>query len=298
MFRTTCTASDGKQLALWRWDAANPKGTLVILHGMAEHARRYDAFAVSMMKAGYSVLAPDLRGHGETAAQTELGDFGPGGWKRIVRDVHEVTREARTDRVVLMGHSMGSTVAACAAQAFGESYCGLILSTPVLGDASLRKVAPAVAKAVGFFAGEHKPSVLLDQLSFGKFNKPYEPASSHFKWLSSVNETVELYDKDPLCGFICTAEFFRQVASMINASLREENIRRVPDALPVEIFAGGRDPAGKFGEQARFIRDRWTALGKHVGLTIYPESRHEIHHDVDAEAMTQEVASLLHEWCA
>lgn len=295
MFSSTFQASDGKAIRLWRWDAAEPKGTLLIVHGMAEHARRYDRFAVEMMKRGFSVIAPDLRGHGETATATELGDFGPGGYKRVLQDLREI-RETVTTPCVLMGHSMGSSLAQTLAQTDGASFSGLILSGVALGDAKTRGMAPAVAKVVSFLSGGKKPSAMLDSMSFGAFNKPYEPAPTKFEWLSSDREEVMKYVNDPLCGFVCSADFFVNLATMIVEELKPENIARVPKDLPVEIFTGGKDPAGGMGEHGRLLHRLWTEAGLSVGLTIYPDSRHEILNDVDKGAMTEAIAECLQEW--
>jgi len=295
MFGANFQASDGKPVRLWRWDAADPKGTLLLVHGMAEHAARYDRFAVALMKKGFSVWAPDLRGHGETAAQSELGDFGTGGYRRVLQDLREIRRMIQTP-CVLMGHSMGSSVAQMLAETDGASFDGLILSGVALGDAKTRGVAPAVAKTIGFVAGGKKPSPLLNSMSFGSFNKPYEPAPTPFEWLSSDREEVMKYVSDPLCGFLCSANFFADVATMIREILKPANIARIPKDLPVEIFTGGQDPAGGMGEHGKLIHRLWTEAGLNVGLTIYPDSRHEILNDVDREAMTEAIAACLQEW--
>ncbi len=295
MFGATFHASDGKSIRLWRWDAAEPKGTLLLVHGMAEHAKRYDRFAVEMMKRGYSVLAPDLRGHGETATQSELGDFGPGGYKRVLQDLREIRETVKTP-CVLMGHSMGSSLAQNLAQSDGASFSGLILSGVALGDAKTRAMAPAVAKIAAFVTGGKKPNGMLDSMSFGSFNKPYEPAPTKFEWLSSDREEVMKYVKDPLCGFVCTSNFFAELATMIVEELKPANIAKIPKDLPVEIFTGAHDPAGGMGEHGRLIHKLWTDAGLSVGLTIYPHSRHEILNDADREAMTEAIAECLQEW--
>ena len=48
------------------WPAAQPRAraSVLIAHGMGEHSGRYQPLAQVLNKAGYHVLAPDLRGHG------------------------------------------------------------------------------------------------------------------------------------------------------------------------------------------------------------------------------------------
>ncbi len=61
---------DGTVLQCYLWDdVRNPKGVVQISHGMAEHARRYDAFAAFLNKNGYVVYADDHRAHGMTSTK-------------------------------------------------------------------------------------------------------------------------------------------------------------------------------------------------------------------------------------
>ena len=48
-----------------RWEPADkPVAVLQIVHGIAEHAARYDEFATFMAKQGFLVVAEDHMGHG------------------------------------------------------------------------------------------------------------------------------------------------------------------------------------------------------------------------------------------
>ena len=70
------TATDGTQMAGRQWLANarseeagpnKPLGTVLIVHGMGDHSGRYEPMATSFAKSGWSVFAPDLRGHGRTS---------------------------------------------------------------------------------------------------------------------------------------------------------------------------------------------------------------------------------------
>lgn len=72
------TSFDNTILQCYIWnDVKNPKGVVQISHGMAEHARRYDAFAQFLNAAGYIVYADDHRAHGMTSTkQSKKGIYG------------------------------------------------------------------------------------------------------------------------------------------------------------------------------------------------------------------------------
>src|SRR5262245_15934678 len=85
------TASDAKEIHCYGWHAAGkPRAFIQIAHGMGEHAARYRDVAQRLVAAGYLVVANDHRGHGETSGPDHLGDFGPGGWDRVIQDVYEI----------------------------------------------------------------------------------------------------------------------------------------------------------------------------------------------------------------
>src|SRR5262249_5894870 len=51
----------------WRPRAGEPRGVVVIHHGLADHSDRYTGFAERLVHAGYAVWALDMRGHGRSA---------------------------------------------------------------------------------------------------------------------------------------------------------------------------------------------------------------------------------------
>lgn len=61
------------ELACYLWDdVKNPKGVVQIIHGMQEHAKRYNDFAEYLNTQDLIVFASDLRGHGQTAIMNNL----------------------------------------------------------------------------------------------------------------------------------------------------------------------------------------------------------------------------------
>ncbi len=47
----------------------DPRGVLVLCHGLGEHARRYDHVAERLTEIGLVVYAPDHRGHGRSGGK-------------------------------------------------------------------------------------------------------------------------------------------------------------------------------------------------------------------------------------
>jgi alpha-beta hydrolase superfamily lysophospholipase len=140
---STFTASDGDNLAMQDWPLAEgvtQRGTVVIAHGLGEHAGRYDHVARRLNEWGFAVRGYDHYGHGEsggvrgalTVESRLVDDLG---------DVIESTRLRMTPGLplILMGHSMGGLVAASLVALEKVRIDGLVLSSPAL-DAGLTPV--------------------------------------------------------------------------------------------------------------------------------------------------------------
>ncbi len=271
-------ANDGVELQCYHWPVEEPRAVVVLVHGMAEHALRYGAFARRLNDAGFAAAALDLRGHGRMGQGGLRGDFGPGGWRAVVEDVHDLCRWAGEQYpgrpVALFGHSMGSMFACAAMETFGSelgavALCGVTVDLPVR-----RAVAPAIARVLGALQGRQKPSAPLHAMTFGAFNKAFRPTRTPFDWLSRDPAEVDDYAADADCGYACTAAFYEQVARMLLFTLRGAHVERIPRALPILLVSGGDDPVGNFGDAGRALLRQYQQMGLCVRLILYPQARH------------------------
>ncbi len=95
-----------------------PQGLFHVAHGMTEHISRYDGFMRKMAEEGFICYGYDHLGHGYTAnGESDLGYLGS--WKLLVEDLQNVSRLIKSEHpslpCYLLGHSMGSFIARCAA---------------------------------------------------------------------------------------------------------------------------------------------------------------------------------------
>ena len=94
---------------------------LVFVHGFPLNrgtwSKQVDAF-----KTSRRVIAPDLRGLGESEASA-----GPVTMSRFAEDLYELLKHLGTGPVILVGHSMGGYVALAFAKAYSQTLQGLVL---------------------------------------------------------------------------------------------------------------------------------------------------------------------------
>lgn len=151
---TTFTASDGDNLAVQDWQlrgGAQPRAVLLVVHGLGEHAGRYDALAQKLNAWGFAVRSYDQYGHGDSGGVR--GGLPQAG--RLIDDLQDIvesTRKRMPDTpLVLLGHSLGGLVAAGFVARGVLPVDGLVLSSPALAT-RLSPVQKLLMKIVPRFA--------------------------------------------------------------------------------------------------------------------------------------------------
>jgi pimeloyl-ACP methyl ester carboxylesterase len=109
------------------WPSAAPRATALLLHGFMDAAGTWDLVAPSLAEAGLRVLAPDLRGFGEGARIPSGGYYHFPDYVFDVADLVDALVPARSPLVVV-GHSMGGTVATLFAGSFPSRVTGLVVA--------------------------------------------------------------------------------------------------------------------------------------------------------------------------
>jgi alpha-beta hydrolase superfamily lysophospholipase len=294
----TLAAADGTNLCCYEWPAENARAAVVILHGMAEHAARYGRFAAALNGAGIAAVAMDLRGHGKTAASGTKGWFAEkDGWRLVLEDIRQLSlwaREKYAGRpLVLFGHSMGSVFAGVAQSVYGEMYRASVLSGVNADIPVRRNVAPYIAKIISALQGRRNPSPMLDNLTFGSYNRRFKPARTKFDWLSRDVAEVDKFLSDENCGFISTGAMFADVSRALLESLKKTNISRIPKSLPVFIVSGAEDPAGMNGRAAAFFEKRYRAAGLDVTAKVYEKTRHEPLNETNRDEVTADILGFI-----
>lgn len=269
---STVTTRHGVDLFLHRWQPASgdePKARIALVHGLAEHAGRYDALALALNAEGIELIAVDLRGHGKSSgARVSVRYF-----IDYLRDTDVLieacaaTPPAGTP-LFLMGHSMGGAIAALyAAERAQENHlAGLILSSPAL---KIGPGAPRWKASLSRIAGLVLPRMAAFSI---------DPAL-----LSRASGVVEAYRRDPLVHHGAVPA---RTAAQILAGMDRVAAKRGAITLPLLVFHGTADaicdPAGSREFEANVGSTDST-------LAMYEGSVHETLNDLDRDRVIREL---------
>ncbi len=127
----TIQGKNGINLAYRSWNTtAREKALVVIVHGLGDHAGRYETLINAFKTRGVSFYALDLRGHGKSQGKRghvesfldHVEDL-----KYFINHVKEINNEKP---LILVGHSMGGSIAARYALTYQDDIDALVLSSP------------------------------------------------------------------------------------------------------------------------------------------------------------------------
>ena len=104
------TMSDGAEMTTRTFEAKGPsKGTVIALHGIQDYSIAFRAMAQEVTEKGYTLIALDQRGHGNSPVKGKWG-----GEDRMIADLQELTEDVRAKEkgkpVIWLGESMGGAV--------------------------------------------------------------------------------------------------------------------------------------------------------------------------------------------
>ena len=288
--RQILTAPDGHKIHMHMWSPEVAAARVIqILHGLGEHAARYERFAHAAASRSYVVCVHDHRGHGPHTE--ELGHFADdNGWHLLVADallVQDFSRERFADAPhVLLGHSMGSYIAQSFAMHYGDRLSALILSASTWTSRLQLFPALAIAHIEAWRLGIRGKSALLNKLGFGDFNKQFAPARTEMDWLSRDATEVDKYIADPSCGGPYSCGLWLDLLRGLIDISSDNSLARVPASLPLLITGGECDPIGGDRGMTRLMMHYAQSGHQRISVKIFPDGRHEMLNESNRDEVT------------
>lgn len=292
---------EGKQKNYFRiWHPDKPAvGIVLLLTGMVEHVRRYDAFARFLTEHGFLVAAGDHRSQGQTGLKNgRLGALEKGGFRRIIMDqkyyVDMLRREHPGLPIFLIGHSWGSLMCQKFIQKYSDSIDGVVLLGSFKQERSKIWAGQIFLRLIMLVTGEYFNSKLANDLAFLSNNKKFENEFSKFAWLCSDLNEVRRYEQDPMCGYLVSNNFLYELSGAILQLYHSEQLRQIRKDLPLLLISGGADPLGGNGRWVMDLYLMYKKLGiEGVQLKLYDQMRHEVLHEKGKEEVFAKILAFL-----
>lgn len=272
------------------------KGVLQICHGMVEYIDRYHEFAEYMSENGYYVTGHDHLGHGKSIqSEEELGYFDETrGNQYVIGDIQklrEMTMKKYPDApYYMLGHSMGSFLLREYLTMYGKGLDGAVIMGTGYQSALILNAGQLVCRVIAAFKGWKHRSRFVDNLSFGSYNKRFEPSETTKDWITSDREKRQKYVEDPLCSYMFTLGAYYQMFEGMKVLTKKESLERIPKDLPILFVSGKDDPVGAFGKSVTKVYEKYKSAGIHnVSIHLYQGDRHEILNEVDREKVYHDI---------
>jgi acylglycerol lipase len=266
-------AGDGNCLQGYAW--APPEGTpvraaVVVVHGLGDHARRYAGLAQALNAQGVAVLAQDHRGHAGSGGARQRIDSVEQAAGDVQLALQQAARRWPGVPLVLHGHSFGGLVVTHVAAAAAQPLAGLIVSSAALQrPAGVSGVQIGIVRTLSALA----PGLGLEPLEASKVVR--EPAAQ------------AALTADPL---IAREKLPARTVAALLTGVDTIQPRLAQVRQPLLVLHGGADtvtpPAG-----SRALHERAASAEK--TLRLYDAARHDLLHEPEAAAVTQEIVAFV-----
>jgi alpha-beta hydrolase superfamily lysophospholipase len=263
-------SAGGGKVAYRAWPHAGAAITFAVVHGLGEHAGRYDRFARGMAARHMGTFAVDLQGHGQSPGQRGHVDSWSQ-WTDEVAGFVEHVASLVQGEVVPVGHSFGGATLLSTVLAGKLPNTGrFIVSSPAL---KVKVAVPAWKIKVGTAASKLLPRLALDN--------EVDP-----KLLSRNPEVVEAYRTDPLVHSKISSRLYTEWLTATTQILDRAGEIKVPFLILAGTDDGLIDPEG-----SKQLHRKAPAMSE---LQLLQGRYHEPFNDRDNE----EVFTLINNWLA
>ena len=254
-----------------RLEAAQPRATILIVHGMGEHGGRYIELAENLASRGFTCYLPDLRGFGKSGGKRgcirRFEDY--------FRDLNSVQRAIRSREGSLgnffLAHSYGGLIVASYLATHPEpSALGMVLTSPNFGIAIH---VPAWRHLLG----------VLGSVCFPDFTQPNRV---DHRTLTHDLGHLKKHENDPLIHDRISGRLYTELVTRIRSSSKAASLISVPSL----VLQAGEDHVVSREATERFYQ----ALGSSdKTLEIFEGLYHEVLNETSRHSIFSQIGDWL-----
>ncbi|KAA0111177.1 alpha/beta hydrolase [Mycolicibacterium sp. P1-5] len=254
---------------VWTPDT-EPRGIVVLSHGLGEHARRYDHVAERFGQSGLITYALDHRGHGRSGGKRVrvksigeyTGDFGT--------LVNIATGEHQGLRRIVLGHSMGGGIVFAWGVDHADDFDLMVLSGPaVAAQTGVSRGKLLLGKAVGSLL----PDLPVEELDSNAISR--DPA------------VVAAYNADPL---VHHGKIPAGIAKAL-VTVGETMPQRARDLTKPLLVVHGAEDALVPASGSELLVD--CVGSSDVHLKVYPGLYHEVFNEPERDRVLDDVTAWI-----
>lgn len=268
-------------------EVQKPKASILIIHGMQEHAGRYLNFANFLQKNGFIVLVSDLRGHGLTAKTKD--DFGKAIKDDIFSEIVEdqkILAKYLEDKyscpLYVFGHSFGSFITQKLLQVYPSIQKAIICGT-TNGDSGIIGLGSLISNISIKFGKKDNRNSLVQKMSLNSYGKGFEDGN----WLTRDTNVWEEYKKDELCGKPFPLSFYNSMLNNLNKL--NKNVSHINKDTNIFFIVGSKDPVSSGGKHVISLYNLYNKKGLSASIKVYDDCRHELLNETNKEEVYNDI---------
>ena len=216
-----CRTTDALDLHCRHLSPPDPRGVIVIVHGLGEHSGRYRRTVEYFASQGWGVVTGDLRGHGRSPDAAGGGRVFVRRFEDYFFDVDALVAVARQRHpalpLFLLGHSMGGLITIGYVLRDSAGLAGAVISSPALDTHPEFRPPLALRLLVS----------LLSWLAPAKLF----PSDLDTDALSRDPDVVQAYVEDPLVSRAVSARWYAETMKAMKRTRAQAGALRLPMLL-------------------------------------------------------------------
>jgi alpha-beta hydrolase superfamily lysophospholipase len=250
------------------WQAENTKAVVVLVHGMGEHSARYKHVAKKLNENDFSVVAFDHFGHGKTAGKRGHNPNFDAVLESVSKTIEKATTVFENKPIFLYGHSLGGNVVFNYLLRKKHNIKGGIATGAFL---KLAFEPPKLKLFVGKILQKIAPATTM-------------PSGLDATGISRIDTEVNKYKDDPLIHDKISPNFGLTFIETGKWAL--ENASNLK--TPMLLLHGTDDKIIDYKAIEEFSNKT-----KKATLKLYQGGYHELHNDLCAEEVFQDIVDWL-----